>query len=270
MNLDTAALERIEISAIADLYRAAPADMRDAYGIDVREVAGAHCYVCRDFNPTLLFRRVVGLGVARPATPDDVEQVCRYMNGVGQPYCIQVNPQASPAALTGWLEARGFTRGYAWMTFARSTAEPLDAPTDLDVRAIDQSHGEPFGRVVAEGFGFAPAFASWMAALPGRDKWICALAFADGAPLGAGAAYVEGDYAWFGFAATLPAARRRGAQRAILALRLREAAARGASMARVETGERLPDKPSNSYRNILSAGFKEIHLRQNYVSPAKT
>lgn len=34
-----------------------------------------------------------------------------------------------------------------------------------------------------------------------------------------------------------------------------------------ETGERLPDKPSNSYRNILRAGFEETYLRQNCISP---
>ena len=36
---------------------------------------------------------------------------------------------------------------------------------------------------------------------------------------------------------------------------------------RTETGERLPDKPSNSYRNILRAGFTEAYVRQNYLSP---
>jgi hypothetical protein len=45
-------------------------------------------------------------------------------------------------------------------------------------------------------------------------------------------------------------------------------AARGARTAVTETGERLPDKPSNSYRNILRAGFHERYLRHNYLSPA--
>ena len=48
---------------------------------------------------------------------------------------------------------------------------------------------------------------------------------------------------------------------------MREAAARGAQIACTETGERLPDKPSNSYRNILRAGFSEAYVRQNYLSP---
>lgn len=48
---------------------------------------------------------------------------------------------------------------------------------------------------------------------------------------------------------------------------LAEAAARGARTAVTETGERLPDKPSMSYRNILRARFHERYLRQNYLSP---
>jgi hypothetical protein len=45
------------------------------------------------------------------------------------------------------------------------------------------------------------------------------------------------------------------------------AAARGARTAVTETGERMPDKPSASYRNILRAGFQERYLRQNWMSP---
>jgi hypothetical protein len=41
-------------------------------------------------------------------------------------------------------------------------------------------------------------------------------------------------------------------------------AVRGARVAVTKTDERLPDKPSNSYRNILRAGFKAMYLRQNY------
>ena len=96
------------------------------------------------------------------------------------------------------------------------------------------------------------------------------MAFAGGAPAAAGAAYVSGEYAWLGFGATLAAHRQHGAQNALLARRLAEAASRGARTAVTETGERLPDKPSNSYRNILRAGFHERYLRQNYLSAPAT
>lgn len=267
MRIDPAALERIEIGAMADFYRAAPPALYAAHAVGVRTIAGAHCFICRGFNPTLIFRRAVGLGVDRPAARADLDAVCGFMDAQEQPYSVHVNPHARPAALTAWLEERGFRRGYAWMKFARACGDPLDAPTDFDIRLVDRTHSDAFGQVVTEGFSFLPAFAPWVAALPGRPRWICAMAFDGGTPVAAGAGYVEDGHAWFGLAATLPAARRSGAQRALLALRLREAAARGASVAAIETGERVPYKPSNSYRNILRAGFKEIYLRPNYLAP---
>ena len=33
----------------------------------------------------------------------------------------------------------------------------------------------------------------------------------------------------------------------------------------VETGERVPERPSASYRNILRAGFEEAYLRPNWL-----
>lgn len=264
---DHAALERIEIAAMADFYQAAPAALRGSHAIDVRFIAGATCLTCGRIDPTLIFRRVVGLGIDRPASTEELAEVLGYMDGLKQSYSVHLSPNAQPAALGSWIEARGFTRGYAWMKFARPCAEALEAITGLDIRIVGREYGEVFGHVVTEAFGFAPEFATWAGTLPGREKWICLLAFAGEGVAGGAAAYVDGAYAWLGFAATLPAYRRKGVQNALLAHRLLEAARRGAHTAVTETGERLPDKPSNSYRNILRAGFAEIYLRQNYLSP---
>lgn len=267
MNADPISIERIEMAAMTDFYRAAPGRLQATLGIEARQVEGASCLVCRSFQPTLMFRRVLGLGVAVPSTLDAFDRVCGFMDRFGEPYSVHLSPHAQPAELSAWLERSGFARGYAWMKFVRPCSA-LDAHTDLELRAIGPVEGDAFGRVIIKGFGLDAALAPWIATLPGREKWICAMAFADGTPVGSGAAYVDGDYAWLGFAATLPEARRRGAQRALIALRLREAAARGATVATVETGERLPDKPSSSFRNILNAGFQETYLRANYLSPA--
>jgi GNAT superfamily N-acetyltransferase len=268
MHADYKALEQVEFDASADLWRAAPAEVRAAQAIELREISGAQCMTSRGIEPPALFRRAVGLGVAREASEADLEAVLAHMGSRGLRYCVPVAAPYKPAALGAWLERRGFTRGYAWMKFSRACGERLEAPTDLEVRIVGREHGADFGRVVAEGFGLPPAIAAWVSALPGRPHWVCAMALAGAQPAAAGAAYVQGAYAWLGFGATLPAFRRHGAQNALLARRLGEAASRGARIAVTETGERLPDKPSNSYRNILRAGFHERYLRHNYLSPA--
>lgn len=261
------ALEAVEYAASVDFYRAAPSDVRAAHDIEIRPVGMANCLTCRGLDPTSMFRRVTGLGVARAVTERELDEALGYMDGLGLQYAVPVAPRMQPPALGPWMQARGFTSGYAWMKFSRPCDIPTEAPTDLEIRVVDQKESSEFGRVVAEGFGMAPAIGPWVGALPGRPDWICVMGFTNGNAVAAAAAYVSGAYAWFGFGATLPTHRRHGAQSALLARRLAEAGARDAQVAVTETGERLPDKPSNSYRNILRSGFKERYLRQNYMSP---
>ena len=239
-----------------------------AHAIEVHGIGTATCLTSRGIEPATIFRRAVGLGAGREASEAELDSVLGHMNGAGLRYCVPVAPPYKPLALGTWLERRGFTRGYAWMKFSRPCDASLKAPTDLEVRVAGPELGAEFGKVVAEGFGLAPAIAPWVGVLPGRPKWVCVMAFAKSMPVAAGAVYVSGEYAWLGFGATLPSHRRHGAQNALLARRLAEAAARGARTAVTETGEQLPDKPSNSYRNILRAGFEERYLRQNWMSPA--
>ena len=265
---DLAALEAIEGAAFADLFRAAPEAIRASLQIGVADIAGATCLRCRSLHPAAVFRRACGLGVHTPAQEADVDEVMGHMAQLEEPYVVTVAPHAQPRLLSGWLEARGFTRGYAFMKFHRPTAVPVAAPTDLDIDVIGPERGLAFGLVVCAGFGLPETVAPWLARLAGRERWVCLLASADGAPAAAAALYVDGTHAWLGLGATLPAFRRRGGQSALLARRLREAAARGALTAVTETGERVPDRPSSSYRNILRCGFQETYLRENYLSPA--
>ena len=76
---------------------------------------------------------------------------------------------------------------------------------------------------------------------------------------------IHDGVAEFGIAATLEPARGRGCQRALLRHRLLDAAEAGCHTLFVETGERVPDRPSTSYRNVLRAGFEEAYLRPNWT-----
>jgi hypothetical protein len=265
---DFPALENVEFDAIVDLFRASPEDVRAAHAIEARDVGAATCLTCRGIEPAAVFRRAIRVGVGRATTEAELDLVLAHMNGRGPRYVVPVAPRSQPPALGSWLERRGFTRGYAWMKFCRSCGGAPAAESDLEVRAIDRALGGEFGRVVVQGFGLPPGLAPWIGALAGRANWLCVMAFDNGAPVAAGAAYLSGEHAWLGLGATLASHRRRGAQNALLARRLSEAAARGARVAVTETGEQLPDKPSGSYRNILRAGFEEMYLRQNYMSPS--
>lgn len=266
---DHAALDAIEVAAMADFYRAAPAQLRAAHGIEARVLPAATLLMSRGIDPGVVFRRVAGVGAGCAPTEGELDAALVPMQSLGASFAVALAPEMPDALLGGWLQKHGLQPGYAWMKFARDCGAIPDARTDLQVRTAGPESAEDFGRVIQQGFGLPAPAASWVAQLVDRPGWCCVVACDGTDPVAAGVAFISGEYAWLGLGATLASHRRRGAQNALLARRLQEAARRGARVAVTETGERLPDKPSNSYRNILRSGFIEAYLRQNYMSPAR-
>jgi GNAT superfamily N-acetyltransferase len=171
------------------------------------------------------------------------------------------------------LRARGYTPGYAWMKFERDADPGATAPTDLRLEVVGADRGRDFAVPVAGGFGMPGFMADRLARIPGLEGWTCLVAY-DGDPtslraeaVAGGALFVDGDEGWLGLGATLPAARGRGAQSAILARRIALAAEQGCKLVTTETGVRQEGRPDRSYRNILRAGFREVGARPNWAAP---
>lgn len=77
--------------------------------------------------------------------------------------------------------------------------------------------------------------------------------------------YVSGEAAWFGFAATDAAHRRRGAQQGAIVRRLEDAAKAGCTWVSVETAEDTVTKDAPSFRNLRRLGFEVAYTRPNYL-----
>lgn len=232
------------------------------------EIAGALCEVLRPLPELTMVNRVTGLGLARPATREDVATIVAFFAGEGVRFGVGLHPDAQPRELPLWLEEQGLERGYAWMKFQRGVEPPPVVETDLHVEEVDPGRAGAFSLVVREGYEMAEEAEGWVSSAVGAPGWHCYVAFDGDEPAAAGALFVGGEVGWLGLAATRPAFRRRGGQGAIMAARIRRAAELGATTLVTETGERLAGRPSNSYRNILRFGFEEAYLRPNYVSRA--
>jgi GNAT superfamily N-acetyltransferase len=238
------ALEAPELAAYADAMRAVPELC------EVVEIGGAICMVFRRI-PDRTFCRVVGL-----TTTAALDEISAFYGDM--PWWV-----SDSHGLGAELEERGFTRDYGWMKFQRGVA-PRQAQSDLDVRLVVPDRADDFASVVVGGFGL-PEWAKPLAAnVVGRPGWSCYVAYDGDAPAGAGALYVHDRVRWLGFGATLPEYRGRGAQSAILAVRIEDARRQGCSTLTTETGELAEGRPSSSYRNILRAGFREVGVRPNY------
>ena len=105
------------------------------------------------------------------------------------------------------------------------------------------------------------------ATVVGRPGWHVFLAREGGDAVGAGALFLHEDAGWLGVAGTVPEHRGKGGQGALLAARIDRARELGAGVLVTETGEQVEGRPSNSYRNILRAGFAEAYLRPNLHAP---
>jgi len=245
-----AELERAEIEAYVDAFRASP-------GLaDVAEIGGALCTVFHKLDERT-FNRVLGL-----VSTDGLEEIAAFFGDA--PWWVSDSHGLGPE-----LEERGFERDYAWMKFSRGTG-PRQAQSDLNVERVAADCADDFANVVAGGFGMPDWCKPLATNLVGRSGWSCYVAYDGEKPAGAGALFVHEGVGWLGLGATLPEFRGRGAQSAILADRIEDARKQGCRLITTETGERTNDRPSNSYRNILRAGFREAGVRPNYRAPSST
>jgi GNAT superfamily N-acetyltransferase len=240
-------LETAEFAAYADAFRAASEICR------VAEIGEATCTLLPGLGARV-FNRALNVRSA-----DSLDEIAAFFGD--EPWWISDSHGLAPE-----LEQRGFTPDYGWMKFSRGVG-PREARSDLDVRRIGPDGAGDFAQVVAEGYELPEWTTPLAANVVGRPGWSCYVAYDGGEPAGAGALFVLDDVGWLGFAATRPRYRGRGAQSAILAARIEDARKQGCSTVTTETGVMDEGRPSNSYRNILRAGFREAGVRANYRAP---
>jgi GNAT superfamily N-acetyltransferase len=200
---------------------------------------------------------VTELNRAIPAGPQiDLDAIAAWYGGQSHGICVP--PGHEP--LDGELAARGYRPGWAWMKFERGDQAPPAVSSKVAVAETDDP--ELFGRIVALGSDIPLGAAPLLGAIVSAPGWHCFLG-----SVASGALFVDGRSGWLGVACTLPEARGRGAQSALLRARLELGRTLGVTTFATETGERLPDRPATSYRNILRAGFREAYRRPNWSSP---
>lgn len=210
-----------------------------------------------------MLNRVVGLGVEEPASEAVVDAGLQAL--AGTTHYVAVMPSARPRELTSWLEARGLEPGVGWMQFRRGVKDVPRATTELELIQVDRSTAPAFAHVVRVAYALPIEVEPFLAGITDTG-WRAWLALADDTPAAAAALFADGDGAYLSFAGSLPEHRRRGAQSALLAARIRQARELGCRWVATETGETRPDQPSHSYRNILRAGFTEQFVIANWRS----
>ncbi len=230
--------------------RVAPAGLR----VDSTDVEGALCSVVRAEPDSFLTNRVTGLGAAGDITPAALDRIAAFFGDAR--YMV--------AGDVPGIESRGFSRASDAAVFTRGVERYRPPATELVVRAAGAEDRAAFGEVCGAASGTPRWLAPWFGAIAGATGWHCFLAFDGEKPVATGALFAAIDGGWLGFGATLPSHRRRGAQSALLAARIRRAAELGLSCIVAGSGA---DSAGPSFRNLERAGFRLVSVEPVWFSP---
>jgi len=261
--------ERMEMEYWRDWYEAAPPEVAAHLGHAFEVVEGAYLLILSKLDVPV-FNRVLGLGLEKPATEAQVDGIiARYKAAGSSRFFVSVSPGAEPASTVSWLEARGFRRFNRWAKVERGV-EPVPAvTTDARIEEVGPEHARTFGDVLCRGVGLPEGMGEWRGKwagrLLGRQGWRIYMAFDGAKAVGAAGTFVKGEWASLGFAATLPEARGRGVQSALIARRIQDARAMGCRRLSSETAEDTPDRPAPSFHNLTRLGFELAYYRENHL-----
>jgi hypothetical protein len=279
---DPLAMERTEARFWREIWEAVPTATGVAKGVRRAAFGPVQATVIAALPEVRMLNLILGGGRGQAAAEGFLEEAIDWTREQGVRGFALLEPgggragesagdvagaagEAASAELTAAeraLTRAGFVQDHAWMRFVRDAHPPrFKVAADVEVVALDGSEADaPFGSIAALGFGLPAWAASLFAGLPALPDWRCYLALVDGEPQACAAMLLDGEVAELGVMATLEGGRRRGCQLALLARRIEDAAAAGARTLFVETGVRVPGRPSTSYANVLRAGFEEAYV----------
>lgn len=251
-------LERAEAAGTARFVEARATLVPDS-GATWTEIAGA--YALYD-GPSSPLTQTFGLGLFEEPTSADFAVIEQFFIDRGAPVFHEVSPLAGAATIE--LLNR---RAYEPFEFTSVLYQPVDRvcqpltrPSGMDVRVATAHEHERWAATAAAGWVDFPELADFMhdvgRVMAERSDTQLFFAEQDGQPIATAALSVWEDVAVLAGAGTLPSARGRGAQLALLEARLAAAHERHCTLALMGA---LPGSPSQ--RNAERHGFRIAYTR---------
>jgi hypothetical protein len=211
-------------------------------------------------GPTYPANQIVGMGLYGEVSRDDVDGVENFYRSRGVPSTVVVSPLADPGLLM-LLGQRGYRIAEFNSVLIRriNASEPFTPPAGVAIERVSEETTGAWARAIAQGFSDVVPVSQdvfgGFGALPGALNFLARI---DGVVVAgcSGRTIPEARIAALYGTATLPEFRRRGAQSALIARRLYEAALAGCEYAVVST---LPG--SGSQRNMERRGFRVAYTK---------
>ncbi|MDQ0560211.1 hypothetical protein QO004_001993 [Rhizobium mesoamericanum] len=252
--------DAIEVKAFLDLHRLSPEHLRHEEQFECLPINGG-CAISLPNAPSIGLNRVLGLG-----SVEDLDKAYNWMRLKAGNRFLQLNVDAASDEVRNWIQTKDlYEHGRGWAKLTRSVPfSRIELPGRVRTRAVKVDEAALFGSMMCKGFGFPLALASLWSAIVAKEGWSCFLALDGETPIGTGAIYVSGSYAWLGGGTTLPEFRNRGVQKALIQIRTDHGITKGVSTFVVETEVPSLGKPNISYENLRKMGFRHAYTRKNF------
>jgi hypothetical protein len=250
--------DAIEAKAFVDLHRLSPEHLRDKEHFECFPINGG-CAISLPNAPSIGLNRVLGLG-----SVEDLNKAYNWIRRKAGNRFLQLNLDAASDEVRDWVQTKDLLEhGPGWAKLTRSgPSSSLEPPGSVRTQRVQVDEAPLFGSMMCTGFNFPPTLASLWSAIVGKEGWSCFFALDGETPIGTGAIYVSGRYAWLGGGTTLPEFRNRGVQKALIQIRTDYGISQGVSTFVVETEVPSFGNPNISYENLRKMGFRHAYDRK--------
>jgi hypothetical protein len=273
-SISPALAERAEGEAYYDFEAAAPAAAQAALGTRLLRIGGGVA-LAMPRDSSRFWSKVVGLGFDEPVTAGLLRRVIEFYREQDMSAAtIQLAPSVLPEDWDDICAELNICASQSVMVklagrideVAGRSQDTARLDTRLRVGRVTAERAQDWAAVMWECFGFPVEHQLQMAiGSVGRPGWQSFAVFeGDTIVATAGLHLFEGTGHLFG-GATLPGARRRGAQSALIAARAHAARLAGCEWIIGETGAEGPGQRSASLHNMLRAGLTARYDRQSWT-----
>lgn len=266
---DGTAITAAELRFREDMWLTAPLDAVEEAEVKRRRFGPILATVFGDLPESSLMNLVQGAAEAGAVEGGHLAQAVEWLRSREVDYLISIAVDR-PGTRTAeeWLEARGYERGSKVRRFMRTLPATTDlTPGPVAVRRLEAIETEGMSHIVVNSLDLPGLSSVLLLGLPDRPGWHCYAASLEGMEVACGSMLAIGKLALLGLDATLPEARRRGCQTALIRRRLRDAAREGCEVALAEVCDILPTSRVAAI-NLERAGFVEVAGRVNWRRPS--
>lgn len=240
-------------------YVDAKARLDPASGALWKDIGGTHAMFAGVGSP---ITQTFGLGLHQPLVEKDLDAIERFFRLRGSGVFHEVCP-LSGVDVSTLLAVRGYKPCEMSSVLFRSIEAGAEAAPSapITVRVVSASETPQYARIAAQGWSEHPEVMPFIEGFAQLSIAAATCFFAErgGYPIATAALFMHDRTALLAGASTIPGGRRQGAQNALLAARLRHAAAHGCDLAMM-----VASPGSSSQRNAERQGFRIAYTRTKW------